>query len=419
MGKIGLPVAMQIAASGIHTVVGIDSDEELLSELSRGTVTRVREPGIQNRLQALLLDVKISFSTPGPQRSDVQYVLIAVPVKLNQDDTPDFASLDAVVEDIRANLKGVEMVIVETTLPIGTTQTRVARKFTALERPPEVVFSPERVSSGTIIEDLANYPKILGSITEKGRNCATQFYLSFLGLETNFNPPEKGIISFETLEEAEAVKLFETTYRDVNIALANEFASVMKHFDGNFEQVVEAANSQPFSHIHKPGLNVGGHCIPVYPKFLMKSVTRDLSIVKSARELNQEQPRTIVTRIQKTSGNDVFDSGVLIIGLSYRSWVRESYKSGAIETLDSIKTEIGDKIRVCLIDPLFSVEEISGFGFEEIPVDFNPKVVIVNSTNFNEVDENLRQYLDSAEIILLGRGSDARFAEWSNKVHLP
>ena len=419
LGKIGLPLAIQIAESEHHKVLGIDLDKTLIGELNSGRVTRVLEPEIEERLAHLLEAGKIEFALPGEIRANVTHVLIAVPVKLMQDETPDFSSLDSVVEEISANMTNTELLLVETTLPIGATRERVKGRLLREGLEPSVVFSPERVSSGRIREDLARYPKIIGCDDTFGLNLAVEFYISFLGLENHFANPKDGVIRFETLEEAEAVKLLETTYRDVNIALANEFSRVVDYFKGNFERVVMAANSQPYSNIHKAGLNVGGHCIPVYPKFLMHSAPFELDLVKLSRLTNQSQPKFMIEKIIEKNGKEVFSDGVLIVGLGYRDWVKESYKSGALEVSEAIREKFGDDLEIGLYDPLFENQEIRKAGFEDISSQFRPRIVIINSSSFEETPQYLKHFLDTCEVIFLGRGMDQRFKNWSDKVILP
>ena len=187
------------------------------------------------------------------------------PLVVDAQAEPDFSILDAVIADIGQGLQPGTVVSVETTIPVGTTRSRVSPALaqTSGLRAEEDFFcvhSPERVYSGRIFADLETYPKLVGGLTEAGEQRAAELYGAFIGAEVR---------RLGSAEAAELTKLAETTYRDVNIALANEFARFADRHGIDIGLVIEAANSQPFSHLHQPGVAVGGHCIPVYPRFYL------------------------------------------------------------------------------------------------------------------------------------------------------
>ncbi len=200
------------------------------------------------------------------------------------------------------------LVIVETTVPVGTTRSRVGAQIAAASGLAAgdgfaLAFSPERVSSGRVLRDLATYPKIVGGIDAASAERAERFYSSMLDAE---------VLVVRDAETAEFSKLAETTYRDVNIALANEFARIADRLGVDALQAIEAANSQPYSHIHAPGPGVGGHCIPVYPYFLDPA---EGGIITAARALNDDMARYSVSRLSDAIGG-LKRATCVVLGLS-------------------------------------------------------------------------------------------------------
>ena len=184
--------------------------------------------------------------------------------------------MDAAVASIAPGVHAGSTVIFETTLPLGDTRGRFAPALEAAsglvaDRDFFVAFSPERLFSGAVLENLAVYPKLVGGIGEASTGRAARFYASVL---------DPDVVAMSSSEAAEFSKLADTTYRDVNIALANEFARAADLHGIDVQEVIAAANSQPYSHIHQPGIGVGGHCIPVYPHLLL-SRAPGLSLVET------------------------------------------------------------------------------------------------------------------------------------------
>ena len=172
-------------------------------------------------------------------------------------------------------------------------------------------------------------------------------------------PRENGVWDMGNAEAAEMAKLAETTYRDVNIGLANQFAVYADKVGIDVQKVIDACNSQPYSHIHRPGIAVGGHCIPVYPRLYL-STDPDASVVRTARTYNAGMPEYVVSRVEEVLG-DLKDVKVAVLGASYRGAVKETAFSGVFATVDSLRKR-GAKVLVH--DPMFSDEELAGFGWE-------------------------------------------------------
>ncbi|MBA2556464.1 MAG: nucleotide sugar dehydrogenase, partial [Chloroflexi bacterium] len=288
------------------------------------------------------------------RRADV--VVVIVPLGLSDEHQPDYRALDAATAAVGRGLRAGTLVVYETTLPVGDTRGRFGP---ALERvsglrlgDPErgflLAFSPERVSSGRVFRDLASYPKLVGGVDTASTERAAAFYRSVLDAEVR---------TLSSSEVAEFTKLAETTYRDVNIALANELARASERAGVDILEVIEAANSQPYSHLHAPGLGVGGHCIPVYPHFLLDRAP-DLELVRTARRINQDQVGWAVRRLQTRLG-DLKGAKVLLLGLTYRDGVHELAHSRALPLIERLRVH-GAQLHA--FDPLLSEDEIQGCG---------------------------------------------------------
>ena len=356
LGKIGLPIAAQIARAG-HEVIGCDIDQVTVDLVNAAQPPFPGEDGLPEALAEVVGDGRLKASTNTTEAvATAPDLVVAVPPLVVDDDAhPDWRTLDAVLGDIGRGLKPGTTVSVETTLPIGTTRTRVAPKLAELSglRAEEEFFSvhsPERVYSGRVFRDLATYPKLLGGLSAAGEARGVELYRSFLSAE---------VWPMGSAEAAELTKLAETTYRDVNIALANEFARFADRAGVDIDRVIAAANSQPFSHIHRPGVAVGGHCIPVYPRFYLGSDDQ-AQIPATAREVNSQMPAYAVALLEQDL-ESLEGQRVLILGVAYRGNVKETAFSGAFGLRDALAAHGAQPVAT---DPLYSDDELRALGFE-------------------------------------------------------
>jgi UDP-N-acetyl-D-glucosamine dehydrogenase len=356
LGKIGLPIAAQIARAG-HTVVGCDIDQTTVDLVNAAQPPFPGEQGLAEALGEVVGDGRLRATTNTTEAvaTGADLVVAVPPLVVDDEAHPDWRTLDAVLDDIGRGLHAGTTVSVETTLPIGTTRTRVAptlAKVSGLRSEEEFfcVHSPERVYSGRVFRDLATYPKILGGLSAAGEARGVELYRSFLSAE---------VWPMGSAEAAELTKLAETTYRDVNIALANEFARFADRAGVDIERVIAAANSQPFSHIHRPGVAVGGHCIPVYPRFYLGSDDQAL-IPATAREVNSRMPGYAVELLEQELGT-LSGARVIVLGIAYRGNVKETAFSGAFGLRDALLERGAEPVAT---DPLFDDDELRGLGFE-------------------------------------------------------
>lgn len=358
LGKIGLPIAAKIAQAG-HEVVGCDLNPRVVELVNDAAVPFPGEEGLEEALSELVPSgrLRASTDTTATVAEGADLVIAVPPLMVDERARPDYGALDAVLGDIGRGLKAGTVVSVETTIPVGTTRDRVSpalAEFSGL-RPEEdffTVHSPERVYSGRIFSDLDTYPKLIGGLSEAGERRAGELYRSFLTAEVR---------SMGSAEAAELTKLAETTYRDVNIALANEFARFADRTGINIDRVIDAANSQPFSHIHRPGIAVGGHCIPVYPRFYLER-DPDARLPAVSREVNDGMPAYAVDVLSAALGDGgLRGARVLVLGVTYRGDVKETAFSGAF----SVRRELERRgAHAVATDPLFGEEELRALGFE-------------------------------------------------------
>jgi nucleotide sugar dehydrogenase len=352
LGKIGLPLAAQYAARGL-SVIGCDIAQHVVEAINAGYSPVGGEPGLSEAVAQSVAAGRLQATTDTTQatsQSDV--VVVIVPLLISENRQPDFKSIDAATFAIARGLRREHLVIYETTLPVGTTRCRfgeMLEDITGLTPGQDfwLAFSPERVYSGRVFSDLQRYPKVVGGIDPVSTARAAKFYRLALGAE---------ILGVESAELAEFTKLIETTYRDVNIALANEFARRAAQLGLDVTVAIQAANTQPFSHIHSPGVGVGGHCIPVYPYFLMDGHNGEdgLKLPRLARQINDEMPRYAVNQLARAL-HGLAGRRVLILGLAYRGNVKET----AFTTTKSLIAALKSRgTQVLLHDPLFSREEI-------------------------------------------------------------
>lgn len=402
LGKIGLPLAVQIASKG-HEVVGADTSQSAVDLINAGTPTFPGETDLDSKLVEVVAAGRLVAMTDTSEAVDrSEAVVVVVPLMTDGAGTPDFSAMDAATRDIAAGLNPGTLVSYETTLPVGTTRSRflgMLEDLTGLEGGSGffLVHSPERVFSGRIFSDLRRYPKLVGGIDEESTKRGVEFYEAILDFDERPDLPRpNGVWAMESVEAAELAKLAETTYRDVNIALANEFARFAEGASIDISEVIEASNSQPFSHIHRPGVAVGGHCIPVYPRFYLEG-DPDARVVRTAREVNDSVPRRVASVVV-----DALDEGgdhrVLILGVAYRGGVKETAYSGAFALRDAL-LEMG--VSPVADDPMYDAAELRQAGFE--PWDGEPVDAVIVQADHKEYKDLLPSNFPGVRVVYDGR----------------
>lgn len=365
LGKIGLPLAVQFATKG-HEVVGVDVNARLVEAVNAGREPFPGEAHLAERLAELVPAGRLRATTdyadavPGAEA-----VVVVVPLFVD-DETwqPDFAAMESATRDLAAHLSPGALVSYETTLPVGTTRHRwkpLIEEVSGLVegRDFHLVFSPERVLTGRIFQDLRRYPKLVGGLSPEGAARAVAFYEAVLDFDErpDLDRPN-GVWDLGSAEAAELAKLAETTFRDVNIALANQYAIFAAQHGIDVHQVIQASNSQPYSHIHLPGIAVGGHCIPVYPRLYLYNDPA-ATVVRAAREANAAMPAYAVGLLADALGS-LEGLRVVVLGASYRGRVKETAFSGVFPTVAELRRRGAEAL---VHDPMFTDDELAAHGF--------------------------------------------------------
>lgn len=361
LGKIGVPLSVQFAVKGCD-VTGCDVNPQRVADIN---AAREPFPG-EARLAELLAQTvqagqlrATTGTTDAVAASDV--VVVIVPLIAGDDHLPDFSVMESAVDAVAAGAHPGLLICFETTMPVGATRRMAGRiaeqSGLRLGQDFFVAFSPERVYSGRIFADLATYPKLVGGVDDASTERAAAFYASVLDAE---------ITTMHSAEAAELAKLAETIYRDVNIALSNELARYAHSRGIDITQVIAASNSQPFSHLHDPGIGVGGHCIPHYPWFVIAD-DNEATLMPTARAINDSQPAWALQLLADRLGpGGLKGRCVMVLGVSYRADVKEPTSSSGV---DLIRLLLAAGARTLANDPLFDDAEVAAFGAEPASLD--------------------------------------------------
>lgn len=364
LGKIGLTLAA-VFANNDYNVFGADINHDVVNLINQGISHIDNEPGLANLVATAHQHNTLSATTNTKEAvAQANIIIVIVPVLVDQQNQIDYQFIDLAVQEIAKGIKRDSLIIFETTLPPGDTKNRFGRKVEevsglSMGTDFHLAYSPERVYSNRIIQDLQSYPKVVGGINEKSLQLASDFYEKAIGCE---------LIKVSSLETAEFAKVAECVYRDVNIALANELAMFAEKQEVNMSEVIAASNSQPYSHLHEPGIGVGGHCIPIYPFFFInKGLNQGLTTL--SREINDRMVDYSISKITNEI-ETLENKNVLILGLSYRGNVKEPTKSTTLLLIDQLKNK---QANLWVNDPLFTDNEISKFG--ATPLSLKSKLV--------------------------------------------
>jgi nucleotide sugar dehydrogenase len=403
LGKIGLPLAVQFASKG-HQVVGADVNAATVDLVNAGTEPFPGEAQLAEKLADVVSRGLLTATTDTPAAvAGAEAVVVVVPLFVDAESRPDFGWMDAATEAISRGLRPGTLVSYETTLPVGTTRGRYApmlEQGSGLRAGEDfdLVFSPERVLTGRVFADLRRYPKLVGGINAASEARGIDFYASVLDFDERDDLPRpNGIWPMGSAEAAEMAKLAETTYRDVNIGLANQFARFADRSGIDVYAVIEACNSQPYSHIHQPGIAVGGHCIPVYPRLYLHN-DPEATVVAAARAANADMPEYAVAKLEAEFG-DLSGAKVAVLGAAYRGGVKETAFSGVFPLVDGLRAR---GAQVVVHDPMYTDEELARFGWQPFHLGEAADAVIIQADHV-EYRELTRARIPGVKAIIDGR----------------
>ncbi len=362
LGNAGLPLAAVVADSGIK-VVGVDIDAGRCRLVNQGVNPIPEEAGLEELIR--LHGGKGLVATPRLEDARVCHTFIViVPLFVDQSFNPDFAIMEKAVRSLGKILKKGDLVVLETTFPPGTTDTKIRgwlEEASGLKLGDFfLAYSPERIMTGYSLSRLREFPKVIGGTNEESGLRAYQVYKKFIS----------NLHMVSSAKVAEMIKVMEGCYRDLNIALANELFKIAKELGVDFFEAREYANHQ-YCHIHLPSTGVGGHCIPVYPWFLIKEMEkRELfdhcSLLRGSRQVNDEMiqywAKEILLQCMKVE-KPLAEVKICISGITFRAGVKEFYHS---RNLALVRLLMEKGLSAYVYDPLLNEQEIERMGLRRI-----------------------------------------------------
>jgi UDP-N-acetyl-D-glucosamine dehydrogenase len=325
-GYVGLTIAVGAAGAG-HEVVGFDVNKELVNQLNSGTshIEGISDAELKN----FLSNKTYTASTEASSVNGCDVIVIAVPTPLTESREPDLSFVHAAVELIQNNIKTPTLIINESTSYPGTLRKEIAGRINGIQH--LYASSPERVDPGNTQWGTKNTPRLIGGLTPEAVAKAKEFYSSFCDT----------VIEVSSPEVAEAAKIFENTFRQVNIALVNEFSQIADALGISGREVLDAAATKPYGFMEfNPGPGVGGHCIPVDPTYLAfvaNQVGVPATFIKRANEVNLAMPAYVVKRVIAGAGGSLKAKSVVVVGVSYKANVADTRETPAASIIDLLR----------------------------------------------------------------------------------
>lgn len=348
LGYIGLPTAALIANKN-HAVLGVDINPHIVATINRGEI-HIVEPGLESLVNKVVLDHKFKADI-APAASDV--FIIAVPTPFKDEHQPDLKFVKAATLAIAPFLQNNNLVILESTSPVGTTEK--ISEWLQNARPDLtqlfIAYCPERVIPGKALHELIHNDRIIGGINAESTDKAVQFYRTFV----------QGEVHGTDAKTAELCKLAENSFRDVNIAFANELSLICDKLNINVWELRRLANLHPRVNILQPGAGVGGHCIAVDPWFIVASCPETAKLIKTAREVNNHKPKWVIEKIKEKIQSSSAKV-VACLGITFKPDVDDIRESPALEIVHELKNEPGVKLLIC--DPY--VKDLSDFNLVKL-----------------------------------------------------
>lgn len=350
LGYIGLPTAAMLATHG-HTVYGFDTNARVIEHLEKGKV-HIEEPGLLAFVRDALHSGRF---VPVREVRPADVYILCVPTPYDsKEKRADLSYITKAAETIVPHLKKGDLAILESTVPAGTTADHLgpilARSGLDPLRDLDLAHCPETVLPGNMISELTSNARVIGGLTPKATQAAEMLYRSFV----------RGTLVTTDATTAEFVKLIQNTYRDVNIALANEIGMVAGQKGIDVREAIRIANLHPRVDLHAPGPGVGGHCIPIDPWFLVQD-TPEARLVRVSREINDGMPHRVVDKVRSLVQH-IDEPRIALLGIAYKADVDDVRESPAVPILEELKEHFGD-VRVHdphVKDPRFDLVPLKG-----------------------------------------------------------
>ena len=393
LGYVGLPLAIEAANSKLK-VAGYEINESVVDSLNKSS-SHVED--ITDKVLKDALSRDFLITSDSSILGESEYIVISVPTPLT-DYQPDLSYVEAATKSISENLIKGQIIILESTTYPGTTLEIVKP---ILEKNSNLVagedfllgYSPERIDPGNKEWTFKNTPKIVSGINEKSLKKISEFYNTIID----------EVVEVSGTREAEMVKLIENTYRQVNIAMVNELAILSNMLDIDIWEVVEAAKTKPFGfQSFRPGPGVGGHCIPIDPKYLSfktRQIGQPVRFVELAQEINNSMPNYVISRISELMNKKEIllkNSRILILGVAYKKDIGDTRESPAIDIIESL---LDKSVEVSFYDPYVDeliVNKQSVFKEQDLKDVSNYDMVIIHTphTSFSNIDfENIKSLI--------------------------
>jgi len=382
LGRIGLPTAVSFAEAGAK-VIGIDINAEVVSGINVGRSRFTDEPGLNDRLRKVVTNGKLKASTRIEDMAGADAIIVAVPTPVDDRKTPDYSYIKSACENISRQFKGGSLIIIESTVGPGTVEGIIVPILEAgsgmrAGKDFGVASCPERADPGKIMRDMVNVPRIIGGVDGRSADVAAALYEKVLGTKA---------VKVSNPKTANAAKLMENIFRDVNIALANEFALLYEKLGIDSMEVINACATKYNFVPHYPGAGVGGPCLPSNSYYLISEGVKVGNIpylVRFAREINDRMPDHVVTLVEEALNEvkkTVKGSRISVLGLSYKPNIKDLQ----LTPVERICSELKEMGASCAIFDPYCIGE-TAFGFR--------------------VEDDLRSAVKGADCILIGTAHD-------------
>ncbi|MDN5280680.1 MAG: UDP-N-acetyl-D-mannosaminuronic acid dehydrogenase [Clostridiales bacterium] len=376
LGYIGLPTSAIMAAKGF-SVLGVDVNEKVVETINNGKI-HIAEPDLDLFVKAAVQAGRLSART-APEPSDV--FIIAVPTPFKNDKKPDMSFVEKATESICKVLQSGNLIILESTSPPETCMNIISPIVRAAGFVPGkdvfIAHCPERVLPGQIMREVVENDRVIGGINAESAQKAKDLYSTFV----------KGQIHLTDATTAEMVKLVENSFRDVNIAFANELSIICDRLGLNVWELIKLANLHPRVNILKPGPGVGGHCIAVDPWFIVDTCPDEARLIKTARLVNDAKPGFVFNRI-KQAADRLKDPVIGLFGLSYKQDIDDLRESPAMEIARQVKAAKLGRLMVC--EPFIKEHaEFELFEAENVIKQADILVLLVSHQPFKKIDKEL------------------------------